>query len=133
MKATKVVVNVFKSRKNELFLSLVLVFFLIIISSCLIYFAEHLAQPDKFNSIPSTIWWSITTLTTVGYGDMIPVTLVGRILTGVILLASVVLFALPAGIITSGFLEELRKIKPHAPHTCPHCGLPINDTEHYGH
>ncbi len=133
MKATKVVVNVFKSRKNELFLSLVLVFFLIIISSCLIYFAEHLAQPDKFNSIPSTIWWSITTLTTVGYGDMIPITLIGRILTGIILLAGVVLFALPAGIITAGFLEEMKKTKPHTSHTCPHCGLPINGLEHIVH
>jgi voltage-gated potassium channel len=106
MKATKVVVSVFKSRKNELFLSLVLVFFLIIISSCLIYFAEHLAQPDKFNSIPNTIWWSITTLTTVGYGDMIPITLVGRVLTGVVLMAGIILFALPAGIITLAFLKK---------------------------
>ena len=62
MKATKLVKNVFKSTFNELVLSLVLALFLIIISSSLVYFAEHQAQPDKFKSIPSTIWWSVVTL-----------------------------------------------------------------------
>ena len=106
--------------------------FLIIISSCLIYFAEHLAQPDKFDSIPSTIWWSVTTLTTVGYGDMIPITAIGKILTGILLMAAVVLFALPAGIITAGFLEELKKFKPQLPINCPHCGLPVQQSDHKG-
>jgi voltage-gated potassium channel len=133
MKATRLVVNVFKSKRNELILSLVLASFLIIISSCLIYFAEHLAQPDKFDSIPSTLWWSITTLTTVGYGDMVPITPIGKLLTAMVLMAAVVLFALPAGIITAGFLEELKRFKPHAPAKCPHCGLPIEEVDPYGH
>lgn len=133
MRTTKLVINVFKSKANELLVSLVLAIFLIIISSCLIYFAEHQAQPDKFTSIPGTIWWSVVTLTTVGYGDMIPVTAVGRVLTTIILLAGVALFALPAGIITSGFLEEMRKARVHHVHTCPHCGMPIEETEHVSH
>jgi voltage-gated potassium channel len=131
MKATKLVINVFKSKINELVLSLVLVLFLLIISSCLIYFAEHPAQPAMFSSIPATIWWSITTLTTVGYGDMVPVTALGRLLTGIVLLAAVVLFALPAGIITAGFLEEVKRSRSHKPHNCPHCGLPIEESDPY--
>ena len=133
MKATRLISRVFKARKNELFISLVLVFFLLIISSCLIYFTEHTAQPEQFSSIPHTFWWSLITLTTVGYGDMIPVTTVGKALTGVILLSGVALFALPAGIITAGFLDEFKRSKLHADHTCPHCGLPIEEEQHNGH
>lgn len=133
MKSARLIVNVFKSRVNELLLSLVLVFFLLIISSCLIYFVEHTAQPEQFVSIPATLWWSIVTLTTVGYGDMIPVTATGKILTGVILLSGVALFALPAGIITAGFLEESRKAKKHVPIKCPHCGELIDADTHNSH
>ena len=121
MKATKIVVDVFRLRKNELILSMVLAIFLIIISSSLMYFAEHRAQPDKFDSIPHTIYWSVITLTTVGYGDITPITPIGRFLTGVLLLIGVGVFALPAGIITAGFLEESRKAR-HGRIKCPHCG-----------
>src|SRR5688500_4339730 len=122
MKATKLVVNVFRSKVNELLLSLVLVVFLIIIASCLVYFAEHNAQPDKFSSIPATMWWAMVSLTTVGYGDMIPITSLGKIFASGILLAGVALLALPAGIITSGFLEEMRKLRNPVEQKCPHCG-----------
>lgn len=128
MKASRLIITVFRSRKNELLLSLALTLFLLIISSCLIYFFEHSAQPDKFTSIPHTIWWSIITLTTVGYGDLIPITLPGRFLTGVILLIGIALFALPAGIITSGFLEESRKTKKPLPTRCPHCGEELSES-----
>lgn len=133
MKATRLIIRVFQSRKNELLISLILLFFLLITSSCLIYFTEHSAQPDQFTSIPHTLWWSIITLTTVGYGDMIPITLVGKALTGVILLSGVALFALPAGIITAGFLEEFRKSKKTITLHCPHCGMPITEEEHQVH
>jgi voltage-gated potassium channel len=127
MKTTRMVINVFKAVKNELLLALVLAFFLIVISSSLVYFAEHVAQPDKFTSIPATLWWSVVTLTTVGYGDMIPITATGKIFTAIILLAGVALFALPAGIITAGFLEETRRNKGHKVQKCPHCGEPIEE------
>jgi voltage-gated potassium channel len=133
MKATKLVKNVFKSTINELMLCLVLALFLIIISSSIIYFAEHQAQPDKFKSIPSTIWWSVITLTTVGYGDLIPITPMGKIFTSVILLAGVAIFALPAGIITAGFLEEIRRKKSGKRGSCPHCGSPLEDEVHENH
>src|SRR5687768_1891927 len=134
MKATKLVKNVFKAVVNELLLCLVLALFLIIISSSLVYFAEHQAQPDKFKSIPSTIWWSVVTLTTVGYGDLIPITPMGKIFTSIILLAGVAIFALPAGIITAGFLEEIRKRKSSKrSNSCPHCGMPLEEEEHKNH
>ena len=133
MKATKLIVNVFRSVYNQLLLSLVLAVTLIIISSSLVYFPEHIAQPDVFTSIPATIWWSVVTLTTVGYGDMIPITIIGKVFTGVILLAGVAMFALPAGIITAGFLEEIRKQKKSGRQLiCPHCHKPI-DVEHVNH
>jgi voltage-gated potassium channel len=125
MKATRLIVNVFKSTFNQLMLSLVLALFLIIISSSFVYFAEHLAQPKVFTSIPETVWWSVITLTTVGYGNMVPITIAGKIFTSIILLAGVALFALPAGIITAGFLEEIRKQR-QPKRTCPHCHMPID-------
>lgn len=130
MKATQLVVNVFRTTRNELLLAFVLALFLIVISSSLVYFSEHLVQPDKFSSIPATVWWSIITLTTVGYGDMIPITTAGKVFTSVILIAGVALFALPAGILTAGFLEEIRKSKRRKTLTCPHCGKPIEDGVH---
>jgi voltage-gated potassium channel len=133
MKATKLVINVFKATVNELLLSLLLAIFLIIISSSLVYFAEHPAQPDKFSSIPATIWWSVVTLTTVGYGDMVPITLAGKIFTSFILLAGVAIFALPAGIITTGFIEEIRRRKNNKQTSCPHCGMPLEEEGHNGH
>ena len=115
-------------------LSLLLTLFLIIIASCLVYFAEHNAQPDKFTSIPATIWWAVVTLTTVGYGDLYPITTLGKIFTTIVLLAGVALLALPAGIITAGFLEETSKSKIHDQRVCPHCGKSLELKEdHTGH
>jgi voltage-gated potassium channel len=131
-KSTRLIVNVFKATKNELLLGLVLTMFLLVISSCLIYFCEHLVQPDKFTSIPGTMWWSVITLTTVGYGDMYPITTLGRILTSVILLAGIALLALPAGIITAGFLDETRKLRNlNKVFKCPHCGGDLHESEHH--
>ena len=123
-KSAQMILNVFKKRFNELLLSFILTFFLIIIASCLVYFAEHDHNP-QFTSIPTTIWWAVVTLTTVGYGDMAPITILGKTFSIIIMLSGVALLALPAGIITSGFLEELRILKKPKPFNCPHCGNPI--------
>jgi len=126
-KSAQMIFNVFKSRVNELLLSFIMVVFLIIIASCLLYFAEHNAQPDSFSSIPATIWWAVVTLTTTGYGDMKPITTIGKVLAGTIMLTGVALFALPAGIITVGFLEEFRFSKKIKGHNCPHCGKSLDE------
>lgn len=130
MKSARIVRNVFKTRANDLKLSLVLIIFLIIIAACLLYFAEHGAQPTIFSSIPATFWWAIVTITSVGYGDMVPITITGKILTSIISISGLAVLALPAGIITSGFLEELRKPKKQKSHSCPHCGKPLDHSEH---
>jgi|SRR5688572_219506 len=133
-KSAQMIFNVFKSRINELALSLVLVIFLIIIASCLVYFAEHLYPSEaesQFQSIPKTLWWAVVTLTTTGYGDMTPLTTIGRILTGVIMLSGVAFFALPAGIITAGFLEEFKKTRKSKGRNCPHCGKPLDELHHH--
>jgi voltage-gated potassium channel len=132
MKSTKMVVDVFRLRVNELLLSLVLAFFLIIISSSIMYFAEHEAQPKEFKSIPHAIYWSVITLTTTGYGDVVPKTTIGRFMTGVMILIGIGIFALPAGIITAGFLEEFRKAKS-ARIRCPHCGELLPEHFHADH
>ena len=130
-RSAKMVRNIFVKRANELKLSLVLIMFLIIIAASLLYFAEHEAQPTIFSSIPESIWWAIVTVTSLGYGDMVPVTVLGKILTSLITLCGFAIFALPAGIITAGFLEEIRKLKHRTLHICPHCGEEIEITEHH--
>lgn len=119
-------VRVLRLKQEELILSLFVLSILLAIASSLIYFAEHQAQPEAFSSIPEAMWWGTITLTTVGYGDVYPITLIGRILGAVLAILGIGLFALPAGILASGFSEELqaRKAKRKAKHTsvCPHCG-----------
>jgi len=85
---------------------LVLLLVLLLIAFSSMYYAERGAQPNKFASIPAALWWSIITLTTVGYGDVFPVTGLGRGIAGGIAILGIGLFALPAGILGSGFLEE---------------------------
>jgi voltage-gated potassium channel len=97
--------DVIKNKRQELLITFSVVGFLIVLSSSIMYFAEHNAQPDKFTSIPGTMYWAVATLTTIGYGDIFPVTNIGRILTSFIAILGVAIFALPAGIFASGFSE----------------------------
>ncbi len=101
----------------------VAVLILLVVASSLVYMAEHRAQPDAFASIPDAMWWGVATLTTVGYGDIYPVTILGRILGGLIAIMGIGLFALPAGILGAGFIEEMQRKK--AARVCPHCGREI--------
>jgi voltage-gated potassium channel len=73
--------------------------------------------------MPSSMWWAVETLTTVGYGDVIPVTAAGKLLGALIALIGIALFALPAGILSAGFSEELARNNKTRP--CPHCGKSI--------
>jgi voltage-gated potassium channel len=99
--------NVLARKKNELLMSLAAMIFLVVFVSSLMYFVEHEAQPEVFSNIPKTMWWGVITLTTVGYGDVVPVTTFGKFLGSIISLIGIGFFALPAGILASGFSEEL--------------------------
>lgn len=127
------IINVFKKRKNELGLSFVLAMFLIIIASCIMYFVEHRypsEEESQFKSIPATIWWAVVSLTTTGYGDMYPLTGLGKAMASLIMLTGVAFFALPAGIITAGFIDEFRSNRIKRTHKCPNCGEHIELDEH---
>lgn len=124
--------NAFKKvvveRKEQLVLSFLFILFILVFISFIMYYAENEAQPEKFSSIPATMWWGIATLTTVGYGDMVPITPLGKILSGIFALAGVGLLALPAGILSSGFFEVLyNKSREKERKKCPHCGKDIHD------
>ena len=84
------------------------------------YYVERAAQPDKFSSIPAAMWWAVMTLTTVGYGDIYPVTYAGKVVAAITAILGTAFFALPATILAVGFIQEFQRLKAH--HTCPHCG-----------
>jgi voltage-gated potassium channel len=113
--------NVFRERRADLVLITVLLLVLLVVSASTIYFAEHAAQPRIFSSIPAAMWWAVVTLTTVGYGDIYPITPVGKFLGAIIALLGIGLFALPAGILASGFADELQRARKAVPQRCPHC------------
>ncbi|CUH67832.1 MlotiK1 channel [Thalassovita gelatinovora] len=112
----------FVSVHAELALFYIIALFLIYISAVGIYFFEHEVQPEIFTSVPASLWWAIVTLTTVGYGDAIPVTLGGKLFTSLILFMGMGVFAVPAGVITSALVgheiedieESLEKIESSA-------------------
>ena len=89
--------------------ALLVMLVLLLFASTGIYFLEHDAQPDKFGSIPASAWWALSTLTTVGYGDVVPVTPWGKVLGGVVMLLGICMVALPVAIIATGFTQELSR------------------------
>lgn len=116
--------SVVNSKKEELIISLFAVLTLLVIASSLMYFVENKAQPESFSSIPATMWWGVATLTTVGYGDVYPITVLGKFTAGIMAILGVGLFALPAGILANGFTDTIENKKNNE--TCKHCGKNIN-------
>ena len=96
-------------RRHELLLTISIAGFVLLVASTMMYWAEGLAQPDKFGSIPRSMWWCIITLTTVGYGDAYPVTILGKILSGVVALAGIGLIAMPTGILAAAFSDVVQR------------------------
>ncbi|MBA7517713.1 hypothetical protein ES705_09767 [subsurface metagenome] len=118
--------NVLKAKKEELLITVSAVIVLLIVVSSIMYFVENEAQPEAFSSIPAAMWWGVATLTTVGYGDVYPVTVLGKFLGAIIALLGIGMFALPAGILGGGFVEEIQKRREKQKTICPHCGKDIN-------
>jgi voltage-gated potassium channel len=82
---------------------------LLLLAASLAYLLERSTQPDVFGSIPAALWWAIVTMTTTGYGDVIPQTVLGRMLSGIVMVSGILVFALWAGILAMGFAEETRR------------------------
>ena len=113
--------NVFRKKSRELGITAFVGVIMLIVASSAMYFAEHEAQPRVFSSIPEAMWWGVITLTTVGYGDIYPVTTLGKLISGVIAFMGIAMVALPSGILGSGFMEEIQS-SSFRDAACPHCG-----------
>lgn len=95
--------------KSELSVSVLISISLIFVGAVLIYFAESRSQPETFGSIPRALWWSMATLTTVGYGDTYPITLFGKVIASAMAMVGIGAVALPAGIIANAFMSESKR------------------------
>lgn len=104
----EIFISVAQSQARALFAAVFTVAMLVVIAATLMYALEHQAQPHAFGSIGQSLWWAIVTMTTVGYGDITPVTLGGRALAAVIMVLGVGVVALPAGLLAARFSEELQ-------------------------
>jgi voltage-gated potassium channel len=125
-KSLKTIRYIFKQTKAELSITVFVTFVLMVLSSTLMYYIEHDDQPEQFASIGDAFWWSVATLTTVGYGDVYPVTGLGKLLSGIIAIIGIGFVALPTGIISSAFIEKIqadKKVKKNENSCeCPKCG-----------
>ncbi len=101
-----VITSVLFEKRNQLLSSIVIILILMLASSLCMYSAEHAAQPDVFRNAFSGIWWSVSTVLTVGYGDIYPVTVLGRVMAILIAFMGVLLVAIPTGIISAGFVQN---------------------------
>ena len=131
------IAEVFKRKAREIFASLFFVLILLVVASLLIYYAEHDAQPQQFQNAFSGLWWAVATLTTVGYGDIYPITPVGRFMGAIIAVLGIGMVAVPTSILSAGFVEFLEKKNPEPPAEeksasetgkkyCPYCGKKLD-------
>lgn len=142
----KLIGAVMKEEKEKLIMTLFMTGILLVLASALVFTVENDGQPDAFPNIYSSMWWAIATLTTVGYGDVYPMTGLGKILAGVIALLGIGLVALPTGILSGSFVQAMNDEKQRAAEAgkersdseppieesniqnlCPHCGKDIHD------
>ena len=106
---TNTLIKTIIKQRNALLGSQIMVISILLVVSTFIYFLESSVQPAVFGSIPSTMWWGIATLTTVGYGDVVPMTDLGKLLASFTMLVGIGMFALPAAILASAYYEEIQK------------------------
>lgn len=126
--ALNVISDVLKKKRGQLFSSVFIIFTLMVAASLLMYDVEHRAQPDVFTDAFSGFWWAASTLLTIGYGDIYPVTTIGKVFGIIFAFLGVGLVAIPTGILSAGFVEQLTEVQPgelhskEKPNFCPHCG-----------
>ena len=121
----KLISTVVREKKEELVVTFAVTMILLVFASGIIFFLENEKQPGAFSSIPAAMWWGVATMTTVGYGDIYPITAIGKFFGGFVAILGLGTFSLPAGIIAYGFIEEIQK-KRYRPSSCPHCGKEVS-------
>ncbi len=107
--AMTMLLDVLREEANAFFAGLFILLVLLILAASGAYLVEHGAQPEKFGSIPDAMWWAIATLTTLGYGDVTPITPLGKLFGAVVAVTGIGMAALPAGILASGLADQLRR------------------------
>lgn len=117
--------EVFREKKTDLAITGFLTFLILIMASFVMFYVEGDVQPDKFPNVFACFWWAIATLTTVGYGDVYPITAMGKLISGFIAILGIGLVALPTGLVSAGFMEKISRKQRHSK-TCPHCGKEID-------
>ena len=109
--AISAVLEAVSERRYELMLSLGAAAMLLVTSASLLYLVEADNQPEAFGSIPRALWWSIATLTTVGYGDVTPITALGKFFAGITAIAGIGLIAMPTGVLAAAFSDAFQRRK----------------------
>jgi voltage-gated potassium channel len=134
-KSMRLLSYVFRERAPDLIVAFSVGLILLVVSATSMYFFEHDAQPEAFSSIPAAMWWAIATLTTVGYGDIYPITVGGKVFGSFVAVIGVGLVAIPTGILGAGLVEAIEETKRQEAkekaslefayeldaNTCPHC------------
>ena len=118
--AFNVIINVLNDKKNQLISSICLILIFMVAASLCMYSLEHEAQPEQFANAFSGIWWSVSTLLTVGYGDIYPITTIGKLMAIVISFLGVGMVAIPTGIISAVFVDQYTKLRMMAFHSEEH-------------
>lgn len=137
----KDIVDVIRAKSSEIGVIMGLIMIIMIISSFIMFYAEHKDNSEQFPNVLSCLWWAIVTMTTIGYGDVYPITVWGKVVGSIMAILGIGLVAMPTGIISAGFLEkidekkkkaekeEAEKEKPkeeiteeNKKHYCPYCG-----------
>jgi voltage-gated potassium channel len=121
----QMLVRVLKAKKEQLIGAVSILLIMLVVAATLMYYAENKAQPNTFSSVPAAMWWAAVTLTTVGYGDIYPVTPLGKVVGALVAVLGIGSFALPTAILGAGFLEDLDRRKKMR--VCPHCGQEIHE------
>ncbi len=128
--AFNIVLQVIKKSSSQLVISVLLCFFVMLFSAIIMYTVENPVQPEQFPNVISSLWWAICTLTTVGYGDVYPITAAGRFFASIISLVGIGIIAIPTGIIAAGFSAAIRERSSEAESRkayCPYCGHKLDE------
>lgn len=137
-RSLRLIGDVLKENQSDLGITFFIAFILLTIASTFMYYIEGKVQPEAFPNIVASFWWAVATLTTVGYGDVYPITGWGKVISGIIALLGIGIVALPTGILSAGFMEKIkeRQKRKTSRKRCSSCGQPIainhNNHSNYG-